>query len=166
MPRHRWQVAEIVEHAVLYGEYDLTIDEKNRILVPAEIRKALEGYNDASTFFVVLGQNRRPWLYPQHAYKLLLSKQPQDLAPPLERLAFDDQHFAMASPVDCDKQGRLLLPDKLLKRTRIGREVTVTGSGTHLKIWNRADWEARVQKLLDQMSVGESENASGSSGRE
>jgi MraZ protein len=166
MPRHRWRVANIVEHAILYGEYDLTIDEKNRILIPSEIRKSLEPFNDASTFFVLLGIDRRPWLYPERLYKALLSQRQQDLAPSANRLAFDDQHFAMASPVDCDKQGRLLLPDKLLKRTRIGREVTVTGSGTHLKIWNRADWEARVQELLNQGGEEKIEKERGSSGRE
>jgi transcriptional regulator MraZ len=142
-------VANTVEHAILYGEHDLNIDEKNRMLIPAEIRKALEAFNDGSTFFVLIGVDRRPWLFPERLYKALISQRQQDLSPSADRLAFDDQHFAMASPVECDKQGRILLPDKLLKRTNTGREVTVTGSGTHLKIWNRADWEARVQSLLN-----------------
>ncbi len=137
-----------VEHAILYGEFDLTIDEKNRILVPAEIRKSLEAYNDGENFIVLIGVDRHPWLYPERIYRALVSQRQQDLAPSSDRLAFDDQHFAMARPVECDKQGRILLPDKVLKRTNTGREVTVCGCDTHLKIWNRADWDARSDSLL------------------
>ena len=31
-----------------------------------------------------------------------------------------------------------------------GGEVTVRGAGTYLKIWDRADWEARQQTLLQK----------------
>ena len=52
-------------------------------------------------------------------------------------------NFAMASKVDPDKQGRLTLPEKLLRRTRIEREITLIGVRDHLELWNRSEWEAR-----------------------
>jgi DNA-binding transcriptional regulator/RsmH inhibitor MraZ len=63
-------------------------------------------------------------------------------------LAFNQIHFAMASLVEWDKQWRMLLPDKTLKRTGIGREVTLIGARDHLELWNRADWERRFEELF------------------
>jgi MraZ protein len=53
----------------------------------------------------------------------------------------------MTCRVEMDKQGRILLPDKSLKRSNIQKEVTLLGVRDHLELWNRADWEARRQEL-------------------
>jgi MraZ protein len=56
-------------------------------------------------------------------------------------------HFALASRVEPDGQGRLLLPQKILRRAGIQKEVTLIGVRDHLEVWNRADWEARIEEL-------------------
>jgi len=141
-----------VGRAILFGEFDLTIEEKCRVIVPAEFRKQLEEYKDATNFIVLIGNDRRPWIFPERIYRNMVSQRQQELAPSANRLAFDDQYFAMARAVECDRAGRILLPEKVLQRTNTGREVTVTGSDTHMKIWNRADWEARALALLERNS--------------
>jgi MraZ protein len=136
-----------VQHAILYGEHELTIDDKNRMLVPAEIRKSLDAERDGEAFFVVIGRNRKPWMYAERYYEHLVSQRQQELTPDEDSLAFDQYHFAMASRVEWDKQGRILLPDKTLKRTGTTKEVTVIGARDHLELWNRADWDARFEEL-------------------
>jgi len=137
-----------VNHAILYGEHELTIDEKNRMLCPSEIRRAMDPERDGQAFFVVIGKNRKPWLYAEKYYEHLASQRQQELTPSDDALAFDQYHFARASKVEWDKQGRILLPDKTLKRTGTNREVTLIGARDHLELWNRADWEARFEQLL------------------
>ena len=141
-----------VGRAILFGEFDLNIDEKSRIIVPAEFRKQLEEFKDATNFIVLIGNDRHPWIFPERVYKIIVSQRQQELQPSSNRLAFDDQYFAMARAVECDKAGRILIPEKVLQRTNTGREVTVTGSDTHMKIWNRADWEARALEILERNS--------------
>jgi MraZ protein len=136
-----------LQHAILYGEHELTIDDKNRMLVPAEIRKSLDAERDGEAFFVVIGRNRKVWMYPERYYEHLVSQRQQELTPDEDALAFDQYHFAMASRVEWDKQGRMLLPDKTLKRTGTTKEVTVIGARDHLELWNRADWDARFEEL-------------------
>jgi MraZ protein len=136
-----------MQHAILYGEHELTIDEKNRMLVPAEIRKSLSPQRDGEAFFIVIGKNRKPWLYPEKYYEQLASQGQQALTPSDDALAFDQYHFARASKIEWDKQGRVLLPDKTLKRTGTGREITLIGARDHLELWNRADWERRFDEL-------------------
>jgi MraZ protein len=137
-----------VQHAVLFGEHELTIDDKNRLLVPADIRKALDPDRDGIAFFMVIGRNRRPWFYPEKYYEHLVSLGQQELTPNEDVLAFDQFHFAMASRVEWDKQGRVLLPEKTLKRTNTGRIVALIGARDHLELWNRSDWEHRFNELM------------------
>jgi MraZ protein len=56
-------------------------------------------------------------------------------------------HFARASHVEWDKQGRLVIPEKALRRTGLGRDVTMIGVRDHLELWNRSDWDAREEEL-------------------
>jgi MraZ protein len=141
-----------VEHAILFGEHELTIDEKNRIVVPAEVRNSIEASRDGEAFFLIIGPNRKPWVYPDRYYQSLVSqKAEQELTPDDDSLLFDQMNFAMASRVEPDKQGRLTLPEKLLRRTGIEREISLIGVRDHLELWNRTEWEARFQENLQKL---------------
>ena len=136
-----------MRHLVLYGNYELTVDDKNRILVPSEVRKKLDPDRDGEAFFLVTGRDGRLWLYPERHYELLVSRDPSELTPSEDTLAFDRLMLGLASRVEWDKQGRVLLPDKALKRAGIGKEVTLVGARDHLEIWNRSEWETERDQL-------------------
>ena len=137
-----------MRHLLLYGEFELTIDEKNRLLVPSDVRKRLQPDRDGEAFFLVVGVNGRPWLYPELYYEQLVSQHSADVTPGEDLLAFDQMNFAMASRLEWDKQGRVLFPEKTLKRTGLSREVTLIGVKDHLELWNRSDWEVEREALL------------------
>jgi MraZ protein len=137
-----------LRHLLLIGEHDLTIDEKNRLLIPSEIRKSMNADRDGTAFFLVLGLNRKPWLYPERFYEELVFQAQPEITPGEEELDFAHANFALASKLEWDSQGRLLIPEKTLRRTELSREVTLIGSGDHLEIWNRTDWESRREQIL------------------
>jgi MraZ protein len=136
-----------VRHPVLFGEYDLNVDDKNRLLIPSEVRSRIKPEEDGEAWFLVIGTDRRPWLYPEKYYEQLVTRVPGDITPANDLHEFDQMHFALASRLEPDKQGRVLLPDKNLKRAGIKKEVTLIGVRDHLELWNRADWEARREEL-------------------
>jgi len=136
-----------LRHLVLYGNYELTVDDKNRILVPSEVRKKLDPERDGEAFFLVTGRDGRLWLYPERHYELLVSRDPSELTPSEDTLAFDRLMLGLASRVEWDKQGRVLLPDRALRRAGIGKEVTLVGARDHLEIWNRSEWETERDQL-------------------
>lgn len=133
-------------HPVLIGEYELTLDDKKRLLVPAEVRRAIPAeYGEA--FYLVLGTNRVPWLWPARFYEDLVMQVPSDMIPGDDTLAFDQLLFGMASKIECDKQGRVLIADRILKRGGIEKDVTLVGVRDHLELWGRNAWEARRNEL-------------------
>ena len=133
---------------VLFGEHELTVDDKNRLLIPSEIRKLLNPERDGEALFLVIGVNRKPWLYPERYYENLVSQVPAEISPGDDRLARDQLLFGMASRLEWDKQGRVLVPEKTLRRTGLNREVTLLGVRDHLELWNRSDWDARREELM------------------
>jgi MraZ protein len=137
-----------VRHPILYGEFELAIDDKNRVLVPAEVRKAINRERDGEGFFLVVGINGKPWLYTERYYEHVVSQVPSDLTPGDELLAYDQMHFALASRLEWDKQGRVLIPEKTLRRTGLDREITMIGARDHLELWNRPQWDSRREELL------------------
>jgi len=141
-----------MRHPVLTGEFELNIDEKNRLLIPSEVRRSINQAEHGDGFFLVMGVNRRPWLYTERYYENLVTAAPADITPEQDLLAFDQLHFALASRIEPDGQGRLLLPQKILKRAAIQKEVTLIGVRDHLEVWNRADWDARIEELERQAS--------------
>jgi MraZ protein len=137
-----------LRHLLLIGEHELVIDEKNRLLIPSEIRKSMNAERDGEAFFLVLGRNRKPWLYAERYYEQMVFEAKPDITPGDEQLDFDHMNFALANRVEWDSQGRLLMPDKTLRRTELSREVTLIGARDHLEIWNRSDWDSRREQLL------------------
>ncbi|HEY2585471.1 MAG TPA: hypothetical protein VGI81_06900 [Tepidisphaeraceae bacterium] len=137
-----------MRHLLLIGEHELNIDEKNRLLIPSEIRKSMNSERDGDAFFLVLGLNRKPWLYPERYYEQLVFQAQPEITPGEEQLDFAHANFALASRLEWDSQGRLLIPEKTLRRTELSREVTLIGAGDHLEIWNRSDWDSRREQVL------------------
>ncbi|HEY8749531.1 MAG TPA: hypothetical protein VIM11_16225 [Tepidisphaeraceae bacterium] len=137
-----------MRHLLLIGEFELGIDDKNRLSLPSDIRKAINSDRDGDAFFLVLGRNGKPWLYPELYYEQMVFQEQPEITPEEEQLDFDHMNFALADKVTWDSQGRMLIPDKTLKRTGLGKEVTMIGSRDHLEIWNRSDWQVRREELL------------------
>lgn len=137
-----------MRHGILFGEHELTIDEKHRLLIPSDVRKAIDAKHEGDGFFLIIGLNLKPWVYPARDYEELVSQLPDEMVPGDERLMYDQINFAMASRIDLDKQGRILIPDKLLRLTHIEKSVTLIGAKNHLEIWNRGEWEQHQQELL------------------
>lgn len=143
-----------MRHAVFIGEHELTIDDKNRMLVPSDVRKVMDAKRDGEGFYLIIGQNRKPWLYAENYYDQVLAREEESLTPAAEirpdmkTLDHWQTTFALASRVTWDKQGRILLPEVTLRRTGTQREITLIGVRNHLELWNRRDWEVRFNQLL------------------
>ncbi len=133
---------------LLFGNYDISIDNKNRLLIPSEIRKATEQAKDSKSMFVTIGVDRKLWLYPAKYYESVVSRLRSELTPGDEENDFDLLYFGMTTRVDLDGQGRILLPETLLTFTSTGREVTAIGARDHVTIWNRDEWRKRSEELM------------------
>ncbi len=136
-------------YGLLFGSYDISLDEKSRMLIPSAIRNSIVPEREAN-LFVILGQNNKIWLYPEKYYEQLVKQETPALLAADAALDFDHLNFPTAHLVAVDKQCRVLLPETLRKRTGTESAVTVIGSRDHCEIWNRADWNAHLDDLHER----------------
>jgi len=134
-----------------YGEHELTIDPKNRLLVPAEIRKVIVPEIDGDAFFVTLRNNKVPWFYPERYYRELINSViPPGIAPDAELIKWMRSRISLAVRVEWDSQGRVVVPDSLIQRAGLQKKVCLIGICDHLELWNQTDWDAQREELYSQ----------------
>lgn len=141
------------QHAVLFGEYELQLDDKHRLLIPAEVRRQLDPAIDGEAFFLVIGTQKRIWFLPEKLYYAQAHQFASRATPNAEMLAYRRAFFSNARRVEWDKQGRCVIPDILLQRTNTTSEVTLIGMGDRLELWNRSDWLNQLPDMLASSEV-------------
>lgn len=131
--------------AQFLGEYDVPVDEKGRVFVPAEFRKKLPPEaND--TFVVVRGFDRCLTAYPQHVWdetagRMLRLRQTERKVRVLIR-----GMLSQAAEVKLDRQGRANIPRKLLERVGISDQMVIIGALDKLEFWNPEDWNQFMEE--------------------
>ena len=126
---------------MLLGEFEHTIDDKNRLTLPAKFRQALSG-----GLVITRGMDGCLYCYPQADWERLVESRLAGLDPfSREGRMMNRFFFAGASEAEPDKQGRVMLPATLAKD--LGREVVVAGVNDHLEIWNREAWRDHVKVM-------------------
>ncbi len=133
---------------LLTGEYQHIVDDKGRVLVSNKLRSQIDADEHGSDFYLVLGANGILCLYPQKYFEHIALAVAPGAAAPDEAVAFERMSFALASKIELDAQGRLLLNDKLRKRAGLKDQITLIGVRDHIELWNSESWE---QYLSDHM---------------
>ncbi|RKY24171.1 MAG: hypothetical protein DRP62_04325 [Planctomycetota bacterium] len=134
---------------LLTGEYEHTIDSKSRVLISNKLRNQIDADEHGSNFYLVLGSNGILCLYPEKYFEQIALAAAPNATAPDETVAFERISFALASKVELDNQGRLLLNEKLRKRAGLKEHVTLIGVRDHIELWNSNNWE---QYLADNMA--------------
>lgn len=138
--------SEHLKHGLFYDSHDLNLDEKNRLIIPADVRESIVPERDGTAFFCTKGLNGRIWLYTEQVFTEL-AEQPLNGLPDEHESDFNEMMYALTTKRKWDTNWRILVPEKLLRKTDTGKEITLVGVRDHLEIWNRADWMAREAEL-------------------
>jgi MraZ protein len=127
---------------MLLGEHEHTLDDKNRLTLPAKLREQLGAH-----VVVSRGLDGCLYVYSEGEWARLAER--IGSLDPFSREARTMQRwfFASGSDAELDKQGRMVIPATLMKNAGIGREVTVAGVYDHLEIWDRAAWREQQQTV-------------------
>ena len=129
------------------GEFEQTIDEKNRVSISAALRELVNPEEDGSNFILILGPDKHLWLYPDKYYQRLVGSMKRSALPTREARKID-LWFAMARLLKPDSQGRVVLPEKSMQRAQIDRKITVIGNNDHIEVWPTDEYERRVAEEL------------------
>ena len=121
---------------MLIGEYEHTIDDKGRLIMPAKIRE------DIGESFILtkgldgclFGFSKNEWTNFEEKLKTL---------PLTNKNARDFVRFFLSGATECeiDKQGRFLIVANLRQYAVMKKDIVIIGVGTRIEIWSKESWE-------------------------
>src|SRR5262245_12727444 len=121
---------------IFAGHYEHSIDSKNRIAIPSKFRNRLDRSRDGAGLYVVPGQPVNTlWIYAERHFETLADRAASALIPDQDQLRFEQAFFPWAELVDIDTAGRIVLPEKMLKRANLERDVVICGVRDHMELW-------------------------------
>ena len=130
---------------IFTGQYDRTIDPKNRIQLPSQLRSAIDPERDGEGLYVTLGEYRGTLaLYTDRGFEAVADGMETEFMRGPDSRRFELQFYALASRVELDKQGRFVLPDRLRRMARLDDEVFLVGQKNRIEVWSRKDLERSI----------------------
>ena len=137
---------------MLIGEYQHTIDAKNRVIVPAKFREDL-----GSLFYITKGLDGCLFVLSRKGWEQLQAK--IDAMPLSKSRGLQRFFFAGAAEAEPDKQGRILIPQNLREYAELEKDVTFIGTSTRAEIWSTEKWnrmneertEASIVEVMDEL---------------
>jgi len=132
------------------GEYNHSLDTKNRIIIPAKFREEL-----GKNFVLTKGLDGCLYVYPKNQWEVLQKKLETLPLTNKNARAFVRFFFSGAHELELDKQGRTLIPQNLLEYGQIQKEIVSIGVSNRIEIWSREKWEEYNNSNIDYDSIAE-----------
>jgi len=118
------------------GEFSCSLDGKNRVNIPSEIRKKLMPEANNTLVFTRGFEMEELYAYPLNEWQRFV-KQLRSLNP-LEKKVRDfvRMFVGVSFKGAMDSQGRILIPERILKMGKIEKEMLIIGTLDKVELWN------------------------------
>ena len=135
------------------GEYQHSLDSKNRIIVPAKLREGL-----GNKFVITKGLDGCLYAYPLEEWKILEDKLKTLPLTNKDARTFVRFFFSGACEVELDKQFRGLIPQNLKEYAKIEKDIVSIGVLSRVEIWSKEMWESYNDLNVDFDYIAEKMN--------
>jgi MraZ protein len=127
------------------GTYEHALDEKNRVVLPAGLRKYISEAQLEGGFVLAAGtRNQCLDLHPMAEWLAFVrGLESRYLPEDEEAQEFFRDLLSSAVEVQLDKQYRFLIPDARRVEAGIERDVYFVGVSKKIEIWPKERWDAR-----------------------
>lgn len=137
---------------MLMGEFFPKLDEKHRIVLPAKFRGE---FNDG--LVLTKGQDRCIYAYTRTDFEDLYQRIRQAPSSSRDARNYARMFLSAASDETPDKQFRVTIPQSLRDYAGLERDLAVIGVGSHVEVWDAAQWQQFVTDQEDGYSALEEE---------
>ena len=124
-----------------FGLAQTSIDQKNRITVPAKFRNRLPAGEDGKTIlYVMIGQDfRHLELFDSRSGKRRVDELTGGAGLPDEDQRRGQGLLGFVEEVELDRAGRIRIPKAHAEYARLTDEVVVSGAGDHMRLYDPAE---------------------------
>tara|TARA_Y100000748_G_scaffold236203_1_gene200236 strand:- start:784 stop:1248 length:465 start_codon:yes stop_codon:yes gene_type:complete len=151
----------------LIGTYECTVDNKGRIMIPAQLKKQLDGFTKEPFILKRSVFQNCLELFPYSEWKLMMDKVNK-----LNRFVKKNNDFirmytAGVKSIDLDSTGRILVPKDLMAISKLTKNVVLSSSINIIEIWDKDEYEKSINdpkvdfaKLTEEVMGNDQDNVS------
>lgn len=125
---------------MFYGEYEHSLDNKGRLIVPSKFREAAKAHY-IEKFYITRGLDKCLFIFGEEEWKSQELKFKNLSFTKKESRNFNRLFFSGTSELEIDKQGRILIPKYLKDYAGIRRDLVVIGVSNRIEIWAKETWQ-------------------------
>ena len=144
--------------AMFTGEYFHQLDAKNRIRIPARLKKDL-----GEEYYFAFGTNHCIFVFTKQKMEQYLEELGAAKLSDLEAQKRVRMFARTCGQVEEDNQGRIVLSPELRRHAQLGKddkELVICGAVNRIEIWNKrlydeytADMETDYDKLFSELDI-------------
>lgn len=126
------------------GEFNHSIDNKGRLIIPAKFRSQL-----GENFVITRGMDRCLSGYSKDEWNTL--KGQLEKLPMMKKNVRQFVRLIYSAAIECefDKQGRVNLSNTLIDYANIKKKCVIVGVSSHFEIWDEDAWNKYSQQAAD-----------------
>lgn len=133
---------------MFYGEHEHSIDRKGRLIIPSKFREVFKE-NYVERFFITRGLDSCLFVFTEDEWRKQESRFKALSFTNSEARQFNRLYFSGACEVNCDRQGRILVPQYLKDFARIKCDVMIVGVSNRMEIWSKEAWQEFYKNTKD-----------------
>jgi MraZ protein len=128
---------------MITGEYQNSLDDKGRLLIPSRIRNSIAG----NVLIVTRGVDRCLWLFPPDEWERI-STQLMDSSSIFKSKTRLMQRRIVAPAQECeiDKAGRINIPPTLRESVGLKKDTIILGIEKYMEIWDEEVYNAYLSE--------------------
>ena len=119
------------------GEYEHTLDEKNRVSIPKHYRTGL-----GKKMVMTRGLDNCLFVYSRPAWEKVAAKLQELSFAQADTRGFNRFILSGATEVEIDSAGRVLIPEHQRQFAKLSKEVVFAGVSDRVEIWDAKAWKA------------------------
>lgn len=131
---------------MLIGEYNLKLDAKRRLPMPAKLRHEL-----GTMVVITRGLDQCLFVYSANTWAEFADKVNKLPISQESGRSFARLIFSGAVETELDKLGRVLIPDYLKEHAGLEKEAIIIGAGNRLEVWDKERWAKYQVKGVENM---------------
>lgn len=131
------------------GRFEYSLDEKNRVSIPAKFREILMRHYDMN--LILTNLDRCIAAYPRKEWQALKDRLSQSQIATRDIKLFLRFFYSGVTECPIDRLGRILIPHSLKSFAKIVKDVVIIGMDKRIEIWSKEEWEKLVGEVTSDM---------------
>ena len=130
------------------GQTVHTIDEKNRLAIPARFRVEL-----ATGLYLTKGVDRCLYILTSDGWSRLTERIRALPSMQVDARRLQRHFFSGADHLVPDKLGRIIIPASLREYAQLSGEIVIAGVHSRIELWDKSIWDAEQADADDQATA-------------